>query len=88
MNTSTEAIRLLEQAGITTAQATGVIDNLIADHDYQDVASLVAQAAGHLLQAATLLMQSNDEDAFGALEAADDILDAIYGIVDADLEDE
>jgi hypothetical protein len=88
MNTSQEALRLLEQAAAQTAEANSVIQNLIVEHDYQDVATLVAQAASRLLEAASFLMQSNDEDAFGALEAADDLLDVIYGIIDSELDED
>lgn len=88
MNTSIEAVNTLQQANLTARNAVSIIDNLIAEHDYQDVASLVANAASALLEAAALLMQSNDEDAFGALERADDLLDAVYEIIDADTDEE
>jgi hypothetical protein len=88
MNTSTEAVKLLQQALTTTRTAADTIDNLIADHDYQDVAGLVTQAAAALLDAAALLMQSQDEAALAALEHADDFLDAVYDIIEADLDDE
>lgn len=88
MNTSIEAVNTLQQATLTARNAVSIIDNLVAEHDYQDVASLVANAAAALLEAAALLMQSNDEDAFGALERADDLLDAVYEIIDADTDEE
>lgn len=88
MNTSSEAIKTLEQASSTTQAAINIIDNLIAEHTYQDVASLVTKAAAALLESANYLMQSQDEAAFEALENADDLLNEIYGIIDADLEDE
>lgn len=87
MNTSTEALRLLQEALSTTRAATQVIDNLIADHDYQDVASLVSQAAAALLESATLLMQSKDESALDALEQADDLLDSVYNIIDGETDE-
>lgn len=88
MNTSSEAIKTLEQASSTTHAAINIIDNLVAEHTYQDVASLVAKAAAALLESANYLMKSQDEAAFEALENADDLLNEIYGIIDADLEDE
>src|SRR5690606_32222642 len=66
MNTSAEAVKLLEQALTTTRSAAGTIEDLIAPHDYQDVAMLISQAAAALLESASLLMQSQDE---AALEA-------------------
>ena len=88
MSTSSEAIKTLEQATINTQAAIAIIDNLIVTHDYQDVASLVANAAAALLQSATLLMQSKDEDAIDALERADDFLDVVYDILDEDTSDD
>jgi hypothetical protein len=88
MNTSDTAIKQLQQAMTTTEQAVNTINNLIAAHDYQDVASLVAQAAGALLEAATLLMQSQDEAALDALENADDLIESVYNIIEGELDDE
>ncbi len=88
INTSSEASKRLEQALVTTREAISVIDNLIANHDYQDVASLVAQAAAKLLEAASALMQSNDETGLGALESADDLLDAVYDIIDGETDED
>lgn len=88
MNTSAEAIRKLELAQKETREAILVVDNLIAAHDYQDVATLVAKAASALLESATLLMQSNDEAALAALEHADDLLDNVYDIIEGDLEED
>jgi hypothetical protein len=88
VNTSAEAAKLLQQAQTTTQDARRVIDNLIAAHDYQDVASLVTQAAAALLQSAALLMQSQDEAALDALENADDLLDSVWSIIDAETDDE
>ena len=88
MSTSSEAITLLQQALTTTRSAENTIENLIAVHDYQDVASLVTQAAAALLETATLLMQSQDEAALDMLENADDLLDAVYGIIEADLDED
>ncbi len=85
MNTSTEAIKTLETALQNASEAVNIIDNLLVAHDYQDVASLVGKAAVRLLEAANLLMHSQDTDALAALENADDLLDAVYDIIDADL---
>jgi len=85
MNTSTEAIKTLETAHHHAGEAVTIIDNLLVAHDYQDVASLVGKAAVRLLEAARLLMQAQDEEALSALENADDLLDAVYDIIDADL---
>ena len=63
-------------------------DDLIVAHDYRDVASLVTNAAAALLQSATYLMLSKDEDAFEALGQADDYLDAVYDIIDSEIEEE
>ena len=88
INTSGAATKRLEQALATTREAVSIIDNLIADHEYQDVASLVTQAAGKLLEAAASLMQSKDEDGIGALESADDLLDAVYDIIDGETDED
>lgn len=88
MNTSTEAARLLEQALTTSHSAANVIENLIAEHDYQDVAALVTQAATALLESAALLMQKEDEAALDMLGKADDLLDAVYDIIDGEVDED
>ncbi len=88
MNTSAEAIRLLEEALKDAQAAVKVIDDLIVEHQYQDVALLVSQAAATLLQSATLLMQSKDEDALDTLEQADDLLDEVYAIIDGETDED
>lgn len=88
MNTSIDAVKLLQQAHAQAKQAADIIDNLAVEHEYQDVASLVAQAAAALLEGASLLMQSQDEAAVDALGRADDLLDAVYDIIDAETDDE
>lgn len=88
MSTSSDVVKSLEQALTATRTAVQQTDDLIVAHDYQDVASLVANAAAALLQSATYLMQSKDEDAFSALEQADDYLDAVYDIIDSETEEE
>ncbi len=87
MNTSATTIQKLQQALATTKEATDMIENLIATHDYQDVAALVSQAAATLLESAILMMQSEDEAALEAIEAAEDYIEAIYDIIEGDIED-
>jgi hypothetical protein len=65
-----------------------VIDNLIVAHDYQDVASLVAKASAELVSSTMLLLQSDPDAALDALERADDLLDAVYDIIDAETDEE
>ena len=88
MSTSSEVVKSLEQALTATRTALQQTDDLIVAHDYQDVASLVTNAAAALLQSATYLMLSKDEDAFEALGQADDYLDAVYDIIDSEIEEE
>jgi hypothetical protein len=88
MNTSTEALRLLQEARGKAEAAAQVISDLIVAHDYQDVAALVTQAAVALLDAAEELMKSQDEAALDALERADDLLDAVYDIIDGETDEE
>lgn len=88
MNTSSQAVALLQQAMTQSEQATQTIDNLIVEHDYQDVATLITQAATALLDSAAHLMQSRDEPAWTALERAEDLLDAVYAIIDAETDEE
>lgn len=84
MNTSSEAVKNLEQAGSSLRAAVDIINNLIVEHDYQDVASLVASAAVALAESASYLMQSKDEAALEALDRADDFLDSVWEIIEAD----
>ena len=65
-----------------------IVNDLIIAHDYQDVALLVTQAAAELLESAALLMQSQGEAAFDAMEKAEDLLDAVYDIINGELDDE
>jgi acyl-CoA synthetase (NDP forming) len=88
MQTSSAAIALIEQAQHTTKDAAQVIANLIAEHDYQDVALIITQAAAELLETAKLLMQSQDVAAFESLERAEDLLDSFYDIVDGEIDEE
>lgn len=88
MNTSAEAVRLLQEALAKTQAASRVIQDLIIEHEYQDVAALVAGAGAALLESAALLMQSQDEAALNALEKADDLLDEVYAIIDGETDDE
>jgi hypothetical protein len=88
MSTSAEVNISLDQALTATRTALKQLDDLIVAHDYQDVASLVTNAAASLLQSATHLMLSKDEDAFAALEQADDYLDAVYDIIDRETDED
>jgi hypothetical protein len=88
MNTSAEATKHLGQALSSTREAAKIIENLIVAHDYQDVALLVTQAAAELLETAAALMQSQDESAVAHLEDADNLLDAVWDIIDAETDDE
>ena len=84
MNTSSEAIKLLNQALVDTNRAADMVDDLIAPHDFQDVASLMAKASAALLISSMRLLESNSQGAIEALETAEDLLDAFYDILDAD----
>ncbi|MBC7813332.1 MAG: hypothetical protein H7175_19390 [Burkholderiales bacterium] len=88
MNTSAEAVQLLQEALAKTKAATGVINDLIVAHDYQDVAGLVTQSTAALLESAVALLQSNDEDALDAMERADDLLDTAWSIIDRETDEE
>ena len=88
MNTTTRATELLGQALQTTRDAERIVNDLIVAHDYQDVALLVTQAAAELLDSALLLMQSQGEAAFDAMEKAEDLLDSVYDIINGELDEE
>ncbi len=88
MNTSAEAVKQLQDALDAAQRATDVIDNLLVEHDFQDVASVTTQAAAALLSAAIALMQSRDEDAMEMFDAVEDLMEAVYNIIDAELDDE
>jgi len=89
MSTSADVIQSLEQAASITRTAVKQIDDLVVEHDYQDVAILIAQAAEALLEAASQLMLSKDEVALEALDRADELLDSVYAVIEGDLgEDE
>jgi len=87
MNTSSDAVKLLHEALEKARAATRVINDLVVEHEYQDVAMLIAQASEKLLESAALLMQSDDEAAMSALNDADDLLDSVYNIIDGETED-
>ena len=88
MNTSSEALQRLQDALAKTRAAKQVVNDLIVEHDYQDVAALVTEAAESLLEAAVSLMQSQDEAALNALEQADDLLDSVYAIIDGETDED
>lgn len=86
--TSNEAIAQLEAAAAQAHKAAHTIDNLLAAHDYQDVAALSVRAAKLLLEAAIAFMRNDDVTAFAGLESSGDLVDALYDIVDGELDDE
>lgn len=88
MHTSTEAAQLLQEALAKTRAAAQVINNLVIEHEYQDVAVLVAQAGAALMEAAMLLLESKDEEALDSIEQADDLLDAVYKIIDGEIDED
>ncbi|MBZ0277794.1 MAG: hypothetical protein K8I60_16730 [Anaerolineae bacterium] len=88
MHTSAQAVQLLQEA-LTKAQAANdVINDLIVEHEYQDVASLIAQAGAALLEAASRLMQSDEAAGLEALDAAEDLLDEVYVIIDGETDED
>ena len=88
MNTTTRASELLQEALDSAREAERVVNDLIVAHDYQDAALLVTQAAAALLEGAVLLMQSEGEAAFDQIEQAEDLLDTVYGIIEAELDED
>jgi hypothetical protein len=88
MNTSAKAIELLQIALTNTQSATAVIGDLLVEHEYQDVASLVTQASAALLESAILLMQFKDDFAVEKMEQAENLLDSVYGIIDGETDDD
>lgn len=88
MNTSSKVTELLNQSLISAREAERTVSDLIAAHDYQDVAALVTQAAIALLESAALLMQSEAESAFDQMERAEDLLDSVYNIIDGEIDEE
>lgn len=87
MSISADAIKLLQQAQTTSIDANRAIEDLIVAHDYQDVAMLITQAAGALLESAALLMQLQDEAALEQLENAEDLIDSVYEIIDGETDE-
>jgi len=88
MNTSAEARKQLELALDQARNAADVITNLVAAHDYQDVAALVTRAGASLLAAGLALMNNDDESALDDIESAEDLLDNIYDIIGVEVEEE
>lgn len=86
MSTSQDVIARLEAAQQTVQEVNAAIDDLIAVHDYQDVAALITQSAERLLQATEQFMQSDSEAALATIEAAEDLIDAMYDIIEEDLD--
>jgi hypothetical protein len=88
MKTSAQAIQLLQTALTNTQSATAVIEDLVVEHEYQDVASLITKASATLLEMAILLMESKDGSALQKLEQAEEMLDTVYTIIDGETDDE
>lgn len=88
MSTSSEVIQSLEQAQTSVRAALRQLDDLIVEHDYQDVATLIVQAADALLDASSQLMQSKDEVALDSLDRADELLENVYAIIEGDLDED
>ena len=88
MSTSSDVVQSLGQARSSVQTAIRQIDDLIVEHDYQDVALLIAQAGEALLEAAAQLMQSQDEAALETLDRADDLLDNVYAVIEGELDEE
>lgn len=88
MSTSSDVILSLEQAQTSVRAAVRQINDLIVEHDYQDVALLIAQAGEALLESAAQLMKSNDQAALDVLDRADDLLENVYAIIDGDLDED
>lgn len=86
MNTSSEVAKQLQETIEKLQSAQNTLENLIAVHDYQDVAALVIQSAEALLHAAVALMQSEDNNAIELVESAEDLLEEMYKIIDGDLD--
>jgi hypothetical protein len=88
MNTSSEAIKQLQESLAAAQKSADTIENLIAVHDYQDVAMLMAHAAAKMLESTILLMEKDDEAALDELENAEDLIEEVYKIIDGDTDDE
>ncbi len=87
MNTAPQALIHLQQAASAAAEAQSVINDLIVAHDYQDVASLVTEAAAALLAAASKLLTMEDEPAIELIERCEDLIDQVYEIIESDLDE-
>lgn len=85
MKTSKDVLAKLADAKSTTDDAHTTLRELVAVHDYQDVTGLVIQAAEQLLVAAEQFMQKDSQTALDKIEAAEDLLDELYDIIEGDL---
>lgn len=85
MNTSSAVIQKLQDAHKSAVEAMAIADDLVVEHEYQDVTVLAVRAAAVLLEAATHLMQSDDRAAVGALDDADELMDAIFRIIESEI---
>ncbi len=85
---SSEAIKQLEQARKQTQGAIETVNNLIVEHEFQDMVDLIARAADSLLEAALLLLKSDDVSALAAMERADDLVERAYDVIDEEVDED
>jgi len=86
MNTSNQAIEALETALANCQNSSKIIENLIAPHDYQDVALILSQASEKLIEATLALMNKDDENALDMMSLAEDFIDDVYDTIEGDLD--
>ncbi|MGB7341067.1 MAG: hypothetical protein WBC91_19380 [Phototrophicaceae bacterium] len=86
MKTSADVIKQLQEAVEKSQAAQQTLENLIAVHDYQDVAALVMQSSEALLHATIAFLQSDDKTALDLVESAEDLLEDMYNVIDGDLD--
>jgi len=85
---SSEVIKHLEEARKETQSALQTVNNLIVEHEFQDMADLIARGADALLEASLLLMKSQDVDALSAMERADEYVARVYEIMDDEIDED
>lgn len=87
MSTSNDVIQALNDARASTAQIQALLNDLIVEHTFQDVATLSLAAAAELLQTTQHFMEQQDEPAIDSLERVDELLDELYAIIEGDLDE-
>ncbi len=85
---SSEVIKHLEEARKETQSALQTVNNLIVEHEFQDMVDLIARGADALLEASLLLMKSQDVDALSAMERADEYVARVYEIMDDEIDED